>query len=253
MIPPQAEDVAARLEGILADGLVGVYLHGSAVLDCFGPRSDVDLVAVASRPTTDREQRALVDALLEISVPYDASGPRRPVELDLVVSSALDPWQYPTPFDFLYGESHRSRFEAGELTPWSGETNKDLAAHVTVLRTAGVVLRGPPIEEMFPKVPWADYADALTHDLDWCRTRFAEEPRYGVLSIARIWATLATGTVHSKATGADWALPRLAADLRPVLDHGRDLYTGAEDEERWASLPVASYVTAVASEIDRLG
>lgn len=252
MIPPQAEVVADRLGGILGDGFVGVYLHGSAVLGCFGPHSDVDLVAVASRSTTDPERRALVDALLEISAPYEPSGPPRAVELDLVVSSALDPWRYPTPFDFHYSEEFRSRFESGQLEPWEDHESRDLAAHVTVLRFAGVVLRGPPVAQVFADVPFEDYVDALTHDLAWCRQRWATRPRYGVLSIARIWATLATGVPHSKASGAEWALPRLPAELRPVLEHGRDFYTGATGGQRWDELPLKDYLDYLVTEIDRL-
>ena len=255
MIPtelrPQADAVVEELQRTIDDDLVGVYLHGSAVLGCFGPQSDIDLVAVSQGAVGAEQRRRLVDALLEISAPYEPAGPPRPVELDLVLGSALDPWQYPTPFDFHYGESHRERFEAGELELWERRLSRDLAAHVTVLHHAGRPLVGPPVGQVFPEVPWADYVDALTHDLDWCRTQFAELPRYGVLSIARIWATLATGTPQSKASGAEWALPRLSADERPVLVHGLDVYTrGAE--ERWGDLPVADYISAVAAEIEAL-
>lgn len=240
------------LERILGDELVGVYLHGSAVLGCFGPLSDIDLVVVSRQPTGRRAKRRLVELLLGISGTYAPPGPPHPVELDLVVEDALRPWRYPTPFDFHYGESFRAQFEAGELEPWESRESHDLAAHFTVLRRAGVALVGPLVERVFPAVPETDYVDALTHDLDWCRTHFAERPRYGVLSVARIWATLAEGTPHSKASAAEWALPRLPPELRPVLEHGRAHYTGAEPEERWDDLPVADYVRLVAGEIDRL-
>ena len=250
-IRPQVEEVVAGLNAILEDDLLGVYLHGSAVLGCFGPRSDIDLVAVSQRAVRTEQRRRLVDALLEISAPYEPAGPRRPVELDLVLASSIDPWQYPTPFDFHYGESHRPRFEAGELELCELQESSDLAAHVTVVRHAGTALVGPPVEQVFPDVPWADYVDALTHDLDWCRTRFAEQPRYGVLSIARIWATLETGTPQSKASGARWALPRLPGELRPTLEYGLAVYTEAV-EERWDDLPVATYISAVSREIEAL-
>ena len=250
-IRPQVDAVVEELQRTLGDDLVGVYLHGSAVLGCFGPQSDIDLVAVSHGAGRAEQRRRLVDALLTISAPYEPAGPLRPVELDLVLASSIDPWHYPTPFDFHYGESHRSRFEAGELELWERRESRDLAAHVTVLRHAGRALVGPPVEQVFPDVPWADYVDALTHDLDWCRTRFAERPRYGVLSIARIWATLATGTPQSKRTGAEWALPRVPVELRPVLEHGLDVYAGAA-EERWGDLPVADYISAAAGEIDAL-
>jgi predicted nucleotidyltransferase len=248
---PQADAVVEELQRTLGGDLVGVYLHGSAVLGCFGPQSDIDLVAVLHGPVRAEQRRRLVDALLEISAPNEPAAPLRPVELDLVLASSIRTWQYPTPFDFHYGESHRSRFEAGELELWKRRESRDLAAHVTVLRHAGTALVGPPVEQVFPNVPWMDYVDALTHDLDWCRERWAERPRYGVLSTARIWATMATGMPQSKATGAEWALSRLPDELRPVLEHGLDVYTGAT-EERWSDLPVARYISAVADEIDAL-
>jgi len=251
-IRPQVESVVDGLKSILGDDFVGVYLHGSAVLDCFGPRSDIDLVAVSTQAVGDARRRSLVEGLLRVSVPYDSAPPLRPIELDLVLATALDPWRYPTPLDFHYSEEFRPRFEAGELEAWESLMSRDLAAHITVLHHAGVALHGPSIEETFPDVPYSDYLHALTHDLAWCRTRFAEMPRYGVLSVARIWATVATGVPHSKATGAEWALPKLPAAVQPVLEHGRDLYIGAADDERWQSLPVPEYIETVADEIDRL-
>jgi predicted nucleotidyltransferase len=249
-IRTQVDALVAGLEKILGGDLVGVYLHGSAVLGCFGPWSDIDLVAVSRRPTGLQAKRRLAALLLDVSGMQATPAPPHPVELDVVVESALRPWSYPTPFDFHYGESLRARFDAGELEPWEGTESYDLATHVTILTHAGIVLGGPPVEQVFSEVPQADYADALTRDLDWCRQRFAELPRYGVLSIARIWATLATGEPQSKATGADWALPRLPAELRPVLQHGLALYTDANETEGWDELPVSHYLECVAAEID---
>jgi predicted nucleotidyltransferase len=248
-IRPQVDAALDELRGLLADDLVGVYLHGSAVLGCFGPHSDIDLVAVSQRALGVKRRRRLVEALLGISAPYEPAGPARPIELDLLLASALRRWRYPTPFELHYGESFRASFEAGELEPWESRESHDLAAHVTVLRQAGVTLYGTPIDDLFPDVPEADYVDALTHDLAWCREHFANVPRYGVLSIARIWATLATGVPQSKTSGAEWALPKLPAGLRPVLEHGHDLYVDAESEERWQDLALVDYVEYVAAEI----
>jgi predicted nucleotidyltransferase len=251
-IRPQVGSVVAELEQALGADLVGVYLHGSAVLGCFGPRSDIDLVGVLRLALSDERRRGLIERLLEFSVPYDSAGALRPVELDLVLASALDPWRYPTPFELHFSEEFRGRFEAGELEAWEGLESHTFAANVTVLRSAGVVLGGSPIDDLFPDVPEADYVDALTRDLASCRETFPQRPNYGVLSIARIWATVATGEPHSKTSGAEWTLPRLPAELCPVLEHGRGLYVGAEDDERWQSLPLAAYVVAVADEIERL-
>jgi streptomycin 3"-adenylyltransferase len=251
-IQAQVEAASRGLTNVLGSNLAGLYLHGSAVLGCFGPRSDIDLVAVLARPTSVASRRRLAELLLGLSAPYEPPGPTRPIELDAVLEESLRPWRYPNALDFHYSEEYRERLRDGSLEAWEGLESRNLAAHLTVLRQAGIALTGPPITETFPEVPWPDYVDALTHDLKWCRTRFAEIPRYGVLSVARIWATLATRAPQSKATGAEWALPRLPGDLRAVLEHSLALYRGHEEVERWGELPVAAYVEAVAHEIEPL-
>ncbi len=71
MIPASAQAQLERLTDgvveILEESLQGLYLHGSAVLGCFGPHSDVDVVAVVERPTSDDEQRALAGLCLTTS------------------------------------------------------------------------------------------------------------------------------------------------------------------------------------------
>jgi streptomycin 3"-adenylyltransferase len=250
-IRAQVDDVVAELRAVLGEDMIGVYLHGSAVLDCFGPHSDIDLVAVLAGPTSDEKKRLLAARLLDVSAPYDPPDPPRPVELDVVTKEVLHPWRYPTPLDFHYSEEFREKVRSGDLEAWNGLESCDLAAHITVLRQAGVVLAGRPIESVFPDVPWCDYAHALSHDLSWFRERFGEIPRYAVLSGPRIWATLATGTPHSKLTGAEWALPRLPPHLRPVLEHGLAVYQGTA-AEHWGGLALDDYIAVVAGEIERL-
>ena len=51
---------------------------------------------------------------------------------------------------------------------------------------------------------------------------------------ARVWTTLATGTIVAKDTAADWALARLAPEHRAVLRFARDLYrTTSYGDETW--------------------
>jgi predicted nucleotidyltransferase len=250
-IRPQVDEVLAGLTSTIGDSLVGIYLYGSAVLGCFGPGSDIDLVLVLSRPTSLHTKRRVAEFLLAVSAPYEPSGMRRPVEVDAIAEENLRPWRYPAQLDFHYSEEFRKRIAVGDLEAWNGLESHDLAAHITVLRQAGVVLDGPPIESVFPEVPWPDYVHALSHDLSWLRERRREIPRYAVLSGPRIWATLATGVPHSKASAADWALPRLPAVLRPVLEHGVAVYRGKAEED-WDRLPLDDFVAAVAEAIEKL-
>ena len=75
-----------------------------------------------------------------------------------------------------------------------------------------------------------------------------------MLTFARIWATVATGTIWSKDRAADWALARLPEEHRSVLVRARAIYTGEEDpDERWDDLQAAirPHVDAVLAEIEQ--
>ena len=55
-------------EEILKDNLVGIYLHGSAVMGCFNPaKSDLDLIVVVREPMMDSDKRSFMDMVVELS------------------------------------------------------------------------------------------------------------------------------------------------------------------------------------------
>jgi streptomycin 3"-adenylyltransferase len=165
-----------------------------------------------------------------------------------VVAPDLHPWRYPPPLDFHYSESLREEFERGEPKPWRVDAHADLASTFAVLHAAGAVLAGAAIVNVFRSVPLADYRDAIVRDLPWCLELAEDRRLYVVLSLPRIWAGLATEDVHSKVTAAEWALPRLPPELRPVLEHALADYRG-EAEPSWAELPVDDYIAYVVERI----
>lgn len=126
--------------------------------------------------------------------------------------------RHPSPYEFHYSGSHSERFsrDAARHPSELGSQNADLAAHVTVPRAAGISVFGSEPQQLLPDVPFEDYRDSLLRDLEWART--VESDSYGILSPSRIWATLATGTVHSKVTGTEWAIARLPDDLKPPVE-----------------------------------
>jgi streptomycin 3"-adenylyltransferase len=74
-----------------------------------------------------------------------------------------------------------------------------------------------------------------------------------VLTLARIWSTVATGEIRSKDAAAEWALPRLPEEHRAVLSRARTIYLGGQ-EEQWHDLAgrVRAHADHVAPEISRL-
>jgi streptomycin 3"-adenylyltransferase len=144
-VAAQLERLTNGLRELLREDLVGVYAHGSLALGCFGPRSDVDVIAVSRRPTNGEERERLA-ALIE-----------PPVEFHLLVERELETWRHPLPFDYYEGRRG---------------VDHDLAAHLTIVRAAGIALHGPPPREVFPPVPADEYAGALRRDVDWCLEHF---------------------------------------------------------------------------------
>src|SRR5437899_7809707 len=86
-----AAKVAAAMAALLGSQLVGVYLHGSAVLGGFDVRrSDVDILVVCKEPTAAAEQSAVAYLLSEEHLPCPARG----LELSIVT---LKVTQCPSP------------------------------------------------------------------------------------------------------------------------------------------------------------
>ncbi|NBE53253.1 aminoglycoside adenylyltransferase family protein [Streptomyces boluensis] len=230
--------------------LIGMYLHGSALLGGLRPHSDVDVLVVVRERTTARTRRALVEALLPISGDRADGGPARPVELTVVVQRDVRPWRFPPRCEFQYGEWLREAYEGG-VTP-EPEPSADLALLFTMVLQGDAPLAGPPPAEVLDAVPYADVVRALRAGVPELLAELGSDTRNVLLTLARIWSTLRTGTISSKGAAADWALARLPEEHRPVLAHARAVYRG-DAEESWEPLlpavgPHAAYVVA---EIER--
>jgi streptomycin 3"-adenylyltransferase len=246
----QLGQLVAVLRDVLAARIVGAYLHGSAVLGGIRPRSDIDVLAVSSRPTTPEEKRLLVERLIAITGVTDP-GPPWTVELTIVVESEVRPWRYPPRLDFQYGEWVRHAFERGNYAPWK-ERDPDLALLITVALQGGKPLLGPAPAEVFDPVPPSDCARAMLEGLDALLARVDDDTRNVLLTLARIQCTLATGEIRTKDRAADWVLERLPEADRVPLARARAVYLGEEDE-RWDDLrsAVAVFAERLASEIRR--
>ncbi|GCD40983.1 aminoglycoside adenylyltransferase family protein [Streptomyces paromomycinus] len=247
----QKREIKALIGDALGPAAVGSYLHGSAVLGGLRPASDLDVLVVSRRRTTAPQRRALLDGLLGIS---GFTGGARPVELTVVVHDQVRPWRYPPTCDFLYGEWLRDAYATGVVP--EPEPMPDLALLVTMALAGDHPLTGPPPAQVLDPVPWADVARASVHGIPGLLDEVDSDTRNVVLTLARIWSTLATGEIRTKDAAADWALDRLPPRHRPVLRHARDLYlTRRYSEESWSDglrSRVRPHVDHVLTEIGEL-
>jgi streptomycin 3"-adenylyltransferase len=239
--------VAAR--EILGENVIGAYMHGSAVLDGLGPRSDLDVLVVVEHPTDQAQKQELLDRLIVIS----GRGSERHVELTIVVQSEVRPWRYPPAMDFQYGDWLRLEIEAGgELRP-PKSPNPDLASLLTMVLLGDRPLIGPPPADVLDPIPTRDFLDAGVRSVDELLEKLDSDTRNAILTLARIWTAVANHRVYSKEGAATWALGRLPEAHRPVLARARAIYRG-EEEERWDDIQeqIRPYADHVVSRIDEI-
>jgi predicted nucleotidyltransferase len=233
--PEQLDRIVALVCDVLGPDLVGIYQHGSAVLGGLHPRSDLDVLAVSARSTTRAEKQRFVHHLLSLSPEGHARPGFRPVELTIVVESEIRPWRYPPSMDLQYGEWLRGEFESGNFEPWSTTTDPDLAPLIKMVLLANHPLLGPPPAEVFEPVPHADFIAAIVSGIDGLLHDLDSDTCNVMLTLARIWSSVATGRVRPKDAAADWVLARIPEDQRAVLTHARAIYLGDEDDD-WEAL-----------------
>jgi streptomycin 3"-adenylyltransferase len=247
----QLEAVVRLVSDALRTELIGIYLHGSSVLGGAKPASDLDLLAVTRRTLDDRQRRSLVTGLMAVS---GSRVGERPVELTVVVESDVRPWRWPPTGDFQYGEWLRAQYEAGQLP--QSESMPELALTIAVTLAGDQPLVGPPPAQVLDPVPAPDLTRASLDGIPALLEDLPGDTRNVVLTLARIWSTLATGTIRSKDAAADWALKRLDPQHRPVLAHARRLYLESTyHEETWSDelrAQVPSHVDEVLAHIGRL-
>ena len=178
-------EVLRLVDRVLGANVIGAYAHGSVVLGRLRPLSDVDVLVVARRRTTDAERRALVDGLLRISGRWP-SNDRRPVELTVVAQPDVRPWRYPPVMDLQFGEWLRAALERG-VPPDPPSPTPDLAPVLAMVLAGNRPLLGPPPAEVLDPVPpgdlrlaMRDVVPGLLHDLDG-------DERNVILTLARIW------------------------------------------------------------------
>lgn len=232
----QIAAVTSIVREVLGDAALAAYLYGSAVAGGLRPDSDIDILVVSAHSLSGNERTAIVQRLLPVSGPNAPGASVRPIELSIVTRPALVPWRYPPQIELQYGEWMRDEIERGELPDWP-HPDPDVAILVETARRASVPLFGPPVAAVLDPIPRADLVRAMVDSIPTLLPGIEEgsDTRNGLLTLARIWTTLATGKIRAKDEAAHWALARLPDEHRPVLAHARAAYLG-EAPEDWREL-----------------
>lgn len=212
----------------LGTRLAGIYLHGSAVMGCYQPKkSDLDFLVVVNTQLSDAEKRIFMDSLLEL----DQDCPAKGIEMSIVTKDVCDPFVYPTPFLLHYSRMHTEwyRRDPEDYIRKMNGTDKDLAAHFTVIRSRGRCLYGLPVQDVFGEVPEQDYLDSIRNDVSGAEEEITENPMYLILNLVRVMAYLKEKKVLSKQEGGVWGLQSLPEQYHPLIRSALQEYERGED------------------------
>ena len=245
----QSDGAMGVLRRGLADAeIVGLYLYGSAVAGGLRPDSDLDLFVVTDRRLEATEKARIVEGLLPISGRTTRPPAWRPIEVTIVAQPEVRPWRYPPRMELQFGEWLRDAFLSGAVEPERAE-NPDLAVLITMVRQTSRALIGPPATDILDDIPRADLVRAMLDGLPSLMSDLADDTRNVLLTLARIWTTVATGEIRSKDKAADWVLSRLPEADRPMLARARDLYRTGGYGDPWDEGAVRPLAERLVSEI----
>ena len=212
-----------RSKDILKENLVGIYLHGSSVMGCFNPeKSDIDLIIVVDDKMSDITKKAYMDMVVKLN----SYAPAKGIEMSIVRKEVCDPFVYPTPFELHFSAMHLKWYKDNPedyILKMNG-TDKDLAAHFTIIGKRGKCLFGLPIEDVFAVVPKADYMDSIWNDIVEAPEEITENTMYLTLNLVRVLAFAKDGLVLSKKEGGDWGLKNVPEEYHSLIEDALSEY-----------------------------
>lgn len=208
---------AERTREILGDNLMGIYLHGSAAMGCFNEeKSDLDLILVVKEEIPNAVKMEFMRSVAE----FNEEAPAKGIELSIVKREFCNPFVYPTPFELHFSVTHLKWFQENpeDYIEKMRGTDKDLAAHFTIIKTYGAVL----------------YGDSL----------------YLTLNLCRVLAYLKEGLVLSKKAGGEWAIRVLPEEFRSLVREALHSY-GSDAEMTVCPETALRFADYMISQIER--
>lgn len=208
---------------IFGNNLTGIYLHGSSSMGCFNPKkSDLDLLLVIEDDISDEQKMAFMKNLVKINDEAPAKG----IEMSMVKREFCNPFVYPTPFELHFSVMHLSWFKEKpeDYVDKMKGTDKDLAAHFTIINQNAVVLYGAEVKYVFGKVPKLDYVDSIWNDIKEAKVEILTNPMYVTLTLCRVLGYLKDNLILSKQTGGEWGLENLPQEYHGLIDEAMTCY-----------------------------
>jgi len=250
-LPEEASAALSLIKSCLGDGLLAIYLHGSITGSGLRRHSDIDLIAIVNDRLTAAMRKSLVTDLMAVSgrYPVEPQG-RRPLEVIIFHAADVAVMPYPLRAELVYGEWLRATLESGAVP--EAETSPEFTLLLAQARKEAIPLTGSHLADLMPRVPFADLRRASQDLLPSLAASARDDARNVILTLARMWRTVAIGDFLSKNAAADWTIPRSSRPTAQVIAAARDAYLGDADEPAWLDLGLDEAVTELNEQIRSL-
>lgn len=250
-VPNQALQVAEAIEDLFKNQIIGIYLYGSAILGGLHINSDVDILVIVNQDLTEETRNELTKRLMLLSGKIGCKNLNRPLEVTIINQNDIVPWQFPPKCEFMYGEWLREQMEAGDIP--QACYDPDVAILLWQARSHSLSLKGPEAIEVIEPISMNDIQKAIRCSLPNLIADVKGDERNALLTLARMWFTIATGEICSKDMAAEWVIPRLPQNLAVLLEIARNAYLG-ECEDCWGDLEaeITSLVALMNNSIETL-
>jgi len=221
------EQINQQYKAVLKDNLVGIYVHGSIAFGCYNPvKSDIDFLVVVDHTPSLEEKKKMIQILL----PLNEQAGEKGLEMSVVCEAICREFVYPTPFELHFSKMHvnacRENLEMYCKT--MNGTDEDLAAHFTVVRSAGYALCGKTVSDVFGEVDKSYYLESLKADLLYARESAEENPVYALLNYCRVLAYIGEGSILSKAQGAVWGMQHVPEEYISIIQEALNVYQSVD-------------------------
>lgn len=205
-----------RVQAILREKLVGVYLYGSLSLGDFDPASsDVDFLVVTTEELSEKilaELRDMHEQIATSGLPY-----ARRLEGSYIPTIALR----------HYDPAHARHPSIG--IDWDFQVvphKSNWVLEYSIVREHGVVVVGPSPKMLIDPISPDELRQAVCEQLlgfwqnqladpEWLRPR--DYQAFAVLTMCRALCTLSLGKVVSKPEAAAWAQQTLSREWKPLI------------------------------------
>lgn len=219
--------IEEKYKEILGNNLVGIYVHGSIAFNCFNwDKSDIDFLVVVNEKLSQNVKLDLLNVLEKLR----GQCPPKGLEMSVILKKYCVNFQYPTPYELHFSKDWVERYLSNPLLLCddSLKTDKDLAAHFTIIRYAGITLWGMPIRDVFGEVPKENYIDSIKNDVENARIDIIKDPMYITLNLCRVVAYIKANLIISKEQGGIWALNNLPIQYNNIINRALNNYKSLE-------------------------